>query len=76
MKYTILSPVDLNGKRHPVGSSVDIAKADAVDLLKSGAIGPYDPKAAKAAEEAAESANEPIDPNAPPIPPETEGDAA
>jgi hypothetical protein len=69
MKFTILSPVDLNGKRHPVGSSVDIAKADAADLLAADAIGPYDPKAAKAAEETA-TVVEPIDPNLPPVPPE------
>jgi hypothetical protein len=77
MKHTVLSPVDHNGKRYPVGAPIDISKAEAVDLLKSGAIGTYDPKAAKAAEETAgDSADEPLDPNTPPVPPETEGAAA
>ncbi|MDQ2821939.1 MAG: hypothetical protein M3Y65_16355 [Pseudomonadota bacterium] len=75
MKYTILSPVDLNGKRHPVGASLDIAKADAAELLKAGAIGPFDPKAAKAVDETDGSPVEPIDPNTLPVPPETEGAA-
>lgn len=69
MKFTILSPVDLDGKRHPVGSAIDISKVAAADLLAAGAIGPYDPKAAKAAEEES-GVVEPIDPNLPPVPPE------
>jgi hypothetical protein len=77
MKYTTLAPVQHNGKRYPVGSSIDISKAEAADLLKSGAIGPHDPKAAKAAEDAAaDPVDEPLDPNDPPVVPETEGDAA
>lgn len=77
MKHTVLSPIDHNGKRHLVGATLDFSKAEAADLLKAGAIGPYDPKAAKAAEDAAgDQVAEPLDPNDPPVAPETEGDAA
>jgi hypothetical protein len=79
MRYTILSPIDHNGKRHPVGATLDISKADAADLLEVGAITPYDAKLAKAAEESAgtdESSVKPLDPNDPPVPPQTEGATA
>lgn len=73
MKYTILSPVDHNGKRLQPGASAEFSKAEAGDLLAAGAIGPHDAKAAKAAADAApdgQPGNEPLDPNAPPVLPE------
>jgi hypothetical protein len=79
MKFTILSPVDHNGKRLQPGATVDMSKADAADLLDAGAIAPYDAKLAEAAKESAEteeSSVKPLDPNTPPVPPETESDAA
>lgn len=79
MKFTILSPVDHNGKRLQPGATVDMSKKDAAELLEAGAIAPYDAELAKAAEEAAGDAGPagaPLDPNDPPVLPETEGDAA
>lgn len=79
MKYTILSPVDHNGKRLQVGSSAEFSKANAADLLAAGSIELYDAEKAKAvtaAVETGESSSEPLDPNNPPVPPEVEGDAA
>lgn len=73
MKYTILSPVDHNGKRLQPGESADFSKNEAGDLLAVGAIGHHDAKAAKAAADAAshEQPNgEPLDPNAPPVQPQ------
>lgn len=70
MKQTVLSPIDHNGKRLPVGTTVEFTKADAAPLLESGAIGPYDPKAAKAASDEDQPAAKPLDPNDPPIQPE------
>lgn len=79
MKFITLSPVDHNGKRLPPGSTIEMSKKDAADLLDARAIAPYDAELAKAAEGAADEgghATEPLDPNNPPIPPQTEGDAA
>lgn len=37
-KYTVLSPVDHNGKRHEIDAEIDLKEEQAKPLLEGGAI--------------------------------------
>lgn len=36
--YTVLSPIDHNGKKYPIGSSIELEPEQAIALLKSKAV--------------------------------------